>query len=164
MTGPTGVGTPGVTGPVGTQLPFTGSTGTTLTVGVTTTSGWPLAGFGTGGAGAWTYTPVLSQRAEVHVQTCIRNNSAQSINHRIMYGTGTAPSRGGTGGTPVPYGQGMVSSAIAYRTLHLTGIVSNLVIGTPYWFDVASLSGSVSVQTYGNTGPGIGTAWTIQEI
>jgi len=58
----------------------------------------------------------------------------------------------------------MASSAIAYRTLHLTGIVSNLVIGTPYWFDVASLSGSVSVQTYGNTGPGIGTAWTIQEI
>jgi len=143
-TGATGIGGTGPTGPtgagVGSSMPYTGGSGATFNFNYTGTPGWPVAGFGLGAnipSQAWTYTPQVRGTLVVTVETSNQPASAQAWMARIQYGTGAAPGRGGTGGQSVPYAQNQAGSSAVASPMTLEGIVSGLLVGTQYWFDLA---------------------------
>lgn len=169
-TGATGSGIQGPTGPVGfsAPLPYTGMSGATFHFSATPTLGWPLCGFGLGAnnpQNAWTYTPRVNGQLKVTVQGSYVAPTAQNMMARIMYGTGPAPGFGGTGGVPVPFAQNMVGTqAGVFQPLTLEGIVSNLVVGQLYWFDIALLSNNAGAATVGQLTPNSPIIWHVVEL
>jgi hypothetical protein len=174
-TGPTGAtgaaGTGGSTGPTGptgsaSGLPFTGGSGSTFNYKITGTSGWPLFGMGLAAnipSQSFTYTPTTTQNLRVHFQGPVLQ-AAGNLGVRLNYGTGTAPGVNGTGGVPVPYALNLEGNATLFNNVYLFGILSNLAIGTTYWFDLAvntSASGNV---TLGNTTPSIPPVFAFEEF
>ncbi len=152
-TGPTGVqGLQGVTGPTGLQGAAgpTGSTGPTGPVGVppnfftatitgqTWTTSKVMLGFGQRGA---SLTPNQSGDILLAADLTISNvNATVGVAGQLVYGTGTAPVYGGgfTGVTGTfSFGSWLVSGANNFSPTTITQVLSGLVIGTPYWFDVA---------------------------
>lgn len=92
-----------------------------------------------GNGSTCTLTPLNNTRVMVSFSGYFGNNTATGIpDHRIAYGTGTAPVNGAAlTGTVVGSAQlgltGSANSAVAFSN---TVIVTGLTLGTAYWFDL----------------------------
>ena len=119
-----------------------------------TTFGTTTEMFGFGHNSGWLLTPAGSAVVQAAVSGFgFASAAADGGAVAIVYGTGTAPIQGGgfTGVTMTVnqnFGQGG-GTPDPYFPIALTGLVSGLIKGTQYWFDIACKSspgGSFSVQ------------------
>lgn len=173
-TGPTGPSGTGPTGPRGPQgdltsvLPYAGITGATFHFDITSTLGWPLCGFGLGAnlpSNAWLYTPQSSGQLLVTFQASIIAPTSQNLMVRGMFGAGTPPGFGGTGGSPITFAQGLIGAqAGVFQPVTLQGIISGLSVGVRYWFDLALLSNSAGTARVGQLTPNAPPIWTVVEL
>lgn len=123
--------------------------------GVVTTVG-KMAGFGTATYGAFLFTPTASGKALVIISFALLGDTASMVlSAGMRYGTGTAPVNGAatagtaTGGAFVRQGAWGVNQGGAVT---LTTVITGLVAGTQYWFDLVLAAGAASQTVQAQSG------------
>jgi len=97
-------------------------------------------------------TPLVTGTLQVSIQANLSNTTlGDGANVILRYGTGTAPANGAAAvGTTVGNTVSMAASgAGATAPINVSGVVTGLTLGTPYWFDFgywASTGGAAAIQ------------------
>lgn len=109
-----------------------------------------MAGLGADGTSPCLFTPTASTQATLNIAgTAINNTGGDGAQVTLRYGTGTPPALGAAvTGTQV--GKAIVMNVATTKTpFSITGSVTGLATGTPYWMDLSVLQitgGTITLQ------------------
>lgn len=116
--------------------------------GAITSATYQMLGLGVAGANAWVMTPAVTGRVMlVATGDITQSNTATTGTVQLSYSTGTAPANTtAVTGTQIgaqPFFTGLTGALTA--PFSLVFIVTGLVVGTAYWFDIAAKSSANSI-------------------